>query len=204
MVAIITQYGFSHLDKPLLIGRRLLLLPLHDRSERDGSRRVVRSHVGADLRSATVAIGAAQERPWWPRNRCIGWSHLLPDNGQRMVRPSCTQQRRSSTDRFGRQVFVRTGRITRDCLHAPHNHSPSSCRCHCPDCRYAIFCSSVSAYVAAQSSISRLVTGGDTIFDAGYWYVLTTLLGLTIMLSVALVWNNMPRAPHMRYPRYWI
>jgi CBS-domain-containing membrane protein len=48
------------------------------------------------------------------------------------------------------------------------------------------------------------VTGGDTVFDAGYYYVLTTLFGVSIMLGVALLWNNLPRAPHMKYPRYWI
>lgn len=48
------------------------------------------------------------------------------------------------------------------------------------------------------------VTGGDTVYDAGYYYVLTTLFGVSIMLGVALLWNNLPRAPHMKYPRYWL
>jgi CBS-domain-containing membrane protein len=48
------------------------------------------------------------------------------------------------------------------------------------------------------------VTGGESIYQAGYYYVLTTVLGACIMVAIALFWNNLMRAPHMKYPRYWL
>eukprot|EP01087_Luapelamoeba_hula_P019019 TRINITY_DN6240_c0_g1_i1.p1 TRINITY_DN6240_c0_g1~~TRINITY_DN6240_c0_g1_i1.p1 ORF type:complete len:283 (-),score=26.08 TRINITY_DN6240_c0_g1_i1:78-926(-) len=47
------------------------------------------------------------------------------------------------------------------------------------------------------------VLGPEPIHRAGYLYVATVLFGMTLMVGVACVVNNIPKAPHTRYPRYW-
>ena len=46
------------------------------------------------------------------------------------------------------------------------------------------------------------VIGGESIHDAGYWYVLAPAgLGAVILLIVALLVNNIPKT--RRYPEFW-
>jgi len=46
------------------------------------------------------------------------------------------------------------------------------------------------------------VIGGESIHDAGYWYVLAPAgLGAVILLIVALLLNNIPKS--RRYPEFW-
>jgi len=52
----------------------------------------------------------------------------------------------------------------------------------------------------ASASALIAVTGGATIYDLGYWYVLCPIaLGMALMMIVALVVNNVAR----RYPTHW-
>ncbi|KAG0228183.1 hypothetical protein BGW42_002340 [Actinomortierella wolfii] len=52
----------------------------------------------------------------------------------------------------------------------------------------------------ASATALIAVTGGDTIYNLGYWYVLCPVgLGITMMLTVAIIGNNIAR----RYPMHW-
>jgi CBS-domain-containing membrane protein len=47
------------------------------------------------------------------------------------------------------------------------------------------------------------VIGSDNIHDLGYWYAIVPVgLGAFILLSIALVINNIPKNRH--YPLYWV
>lgn len=49
------------------------------------------------------------------------------------------------------------------------------------------------------------VIGGSEIHQLGYYYVLTPILsGVTIMLIVALIVNNLSKNPKLHYPKYWL
>lgn len=49
------------------------------------------------------------------------------------------------------------------------------------------------------------VTGGNSIFDLGFKYVLTpVLVGVLIMLLIALIVNNLSSNENRHYPKYWI
>jgi CBS domain-containing membrane protein len=45
------------------------------------------------------------------------------------------------------------------------------------------------------------VNGSSTLKNLGFGYILTTMIAATIMLSVALLGNNL--SPRRRYPLYW-
>jgi CBS domain-containing membrane protein len=48
------------------------------------------------------------------------------------------------------------------------------------------------------------VTGGESIFDLGFRYVMTPILvGVLIMLLIALIVNNIPANEERHYPRFW-
>jgi len=52
----------------------------------------------------------------------------------------------------------------------------------------------------ASATALIAVTGGSTIYDLGYWYVLCPIaLGVAVMMVVAMVVNNVAR----RYPTHW-
>ncbi|KAF9976422.1 hypothetical protein BGZ73_008624 [Actinomortierella ambigua] len=52
----------------------------------------------------------------------------------------------------------------------------------------------------ASATALIAVTGGEQIYNLGYWYVLCPVaLGITLMLTVALLGNNIAR----RYPMHW-
>ncbi|KAG0241577.1 hypothetical protein BGW41_005737 [Actinomortierella wolfii] len=70
-----------------------------------------------------------------------------------------------------------------------------------------VFCGHIMSALLTQTvhppaSATALiaVTGGDTIYNLGYWYVLCPVgLGITMMLIVAIIGNNIAR----RYPMHW-
>lgn len=48
------------------------------------------------------------------------------------------------------------------------------------------------------------VTGGDSIFNLGFRYVLTPILiGVVIMLLIALIVNNLSENKERHYPKFW-
>lgn len=48
------------------------------------------------------------------------------------------------------------------------------------------------------------VTGGPSIFDLGWFYILSpVLVGALIMLGVALIVNNFSKNPTRHYPKFW-
>ncbi|KAF9174460.1 hypothetical protein BGX21_000460 [Mortierella sp. AD011] len=52
----------------------------------------------------------------------------------------------------------------------------------------------------ASATALIAVTGGQTIYDLGYWYVLCPIaLGVALMMTIALIVNNLGR----RYPLHW-
>ncbi|KAG0306879.1 hypothetical protein BGZ98_001532 [Dissophora globulifera] len=66
----------------------------------------------------------------------------------------------------------------------------------------SLFCMQVTHTVHPPASATALiaVTGGQTIYDLGYWFVLSPIaLGIAIMMVVALLANNVVR----RYPTHW-
>lgn len=49
------------------------------------------------------------------------------------------------------------------------------------------------------------VTGGDTIFNLGFSYILSpVLVGVLIMLLVALILNNLSSRKERHYPKFWL
>ena len=49
------------------------------------------------------------------------------------------------------------------------------------------------------------VIGGSSIHDLGFQYMLSpVLVGTLVMLSVALIANNLSRNPIRRYPKFWL
>ncbi len=82
-----------------------------------------------------------------------------------------------------------------------------------PDVTWLAACLAVSTAIALMLLTGTLhppggataliaVTGGESIRQLGYWYVLTPCLtGACLMLAIALIVNNIPRS--RRYPLYW-
>ncbi|ELR17084.1 HPP family protein [Acanthamoeba castellanii str. Neff] len=144
VAAIVTQYGFSHLDKPLLIG---------------------------SFGATAVLIYGAQQSPLAQPKNVLGGHGIAA-----LVGVTCYKAMGSEWYSCALAVSLAIAFM----LLTTTPHPPAG----------------ATALIA--------VTGGDTVYDAGYYYVLTTLFGVSIMLGVALLWNNLPRAPHMKYPRYWL
>ncbi|KAF9282168.1 hypothetical protein BGZ68_006173 [Mortierella alpina] len=66
----------------------------------------------------------------------------------------------------------------------------------------SLFCMQLTHTVHPPASATALiaVTGGPTIFNLGYWYVLSPVaLGVSLMMAVALLVNNVAR----KYPSHW-
>lgn len=51
---------------------------------------------------------------------------------------------------------------------------------------------------AGASAIIAVLASGKVV-EAGYYYVVTTVLGALVMLAVALAVNNLPRPPNLRH-----
>ncbi|KAF9583526.1 hypothetical protein BGW38_009266 [Lunasporangiospora selenospora] len=73
-------------------------------------------------------------------------------------------------------------------------------------CALAVSCSLLfmqlthTVHPPASATALIAVTGGDTIYNLGYWYMISPIaLGVAIMLVVALLVNNVAR----RYPLHW-
>ena len=48
------------------------------------------------------------------------------------------------------------------------------------------------------------IIGGDSIHSLGYWYALTPVgVGVSLMLLVAIVFNNRSKDPMRQYPKVW-
>jgi len=66
------------------------------------------------------------------------------------------------------------------------------------DSRRVCVCVCVCGTRAGASAIIAVLASGKVV-EAGYYYVLTTVLGALVMLAVALVVNNLPRPPNLRH-----